>query len=81
MKVSLAKKRPSATPTKGAAKSMVGKDPQGTEVTVEAGPTVYAPMLSLSDAPNKEGRPYPCGACLPTPLWYLQISIIRAFSA
>ena len=88
-KVSLAKKRPSATPTKGAAKSMVAKDPKGTEVTVEVGPTVCAPTLSLSDAPKKEGRPYPCGACpahtpvvpaLPTLLWCLQISIIRGLS-
>ena len=81
VKVSFAKKIPSAIPTKGAAKSMVDRDPQGTEVTVEAGPTVYAPTLSLSDAPNKEGRPYPCGACLSTPLWCLQTSIIRGLSA
>ena len=81
VKAFLAKQRPSATSTKGAAKSMAGKDPQGTEVTVEAGPTVYAPTLSLSNAPNKEGRPYPCGAFLPTPLRCLQISIIWALSA
>jgi hypothetical protein len=89
VKASRAKKGPSATPTKGAAKSMVAKDPKGTEVTVEVGPTVCAPTLSLSDAPKKEGRPYPCGACpahtpvvpaLPTPLWCLQISIIRGLS-
>jgi hypothetical protein len=59
----LAKRRPAATPTKGAVKSMVAMDPQGTVVTVEVDPTVCAPTLSLSDAPKKEGRPYPCGAC------------------
>ena len=59
------------------AKSMLAKDPQGGQITVEVGPTVYAPTLSLSDvpekadAPEKAGRPYPCGACLPTPLWCL----------
>jgi hypothetical protein len=89
VKASRAKKGPSAAPIKGAAKSMLAKDPKGTEVTVEVGPTVCAPTLSLSDAPEKEGRPYPCGACnahtpvvpaLPTPLWCLQISIIRGLS-
>ena len=59
------------------AKSMLAKDPQGDQITVQVGPTIYAPTLSLSDvpkkadAPEKAGRPHPCGACLPTPLWCL----------
>ena len=80
VKASFAKKRPSDILYIGGTKSMVAKDPQGTEVTVKTGPTVYAPTLSVPDAPNKEGTPYPCGACLPTPLWCLQISIIRGLS-
>jgi hypothetical protein len=63
VKVSLAPKRPSDKSYIGGAKSVVAKDPQGTEITVQVGPTVYAPTLSLSDAPEKEGRPYFCGAC------------------
>ena len=47
---------------------MLAKDPKGDNITVNVGPSVYAPTLSLSDAPEKAGRPYPCGACLPTPL-------------
>ena len=59
------------------AKSMLAKDPQRGKITVQVGPTIYAPTLSLSDVPNKAhapeeaGRPHPCGACLPTPLWCL----------
>ena len=34
VRVSLAATKPSATPTKGAAKSVVAKDPQGTEIAV-----------------------------------------------
>ena len=70
-----------APPTKGAAKSVLAMDPQGNKITVEVGPTVYAPTLSLSDAPEKASRPCSCGACLHKPLWCLQISIIRSFSA
>ena len=74
---------------KGAVKSMAAKKPDGTNITVTVGPTVCARTLSLADAPDKEGTPYPCGACpahtpvvpvLPTPLWCLQISIIRGLS-
>ena len=65
----------------GAAKSVLAMDPQGEKVTVEVGPTVYAPTLSLSDAPEKAGRSYPCGACLPTPLWCLQVLITRGLSS
>ena len=52
------------------AKSMLAKDPQRGQLTVQVGPTIYAPTLSLSDvhvpkkadAPEKAGRPHPCGA-------------------
>ena len=68
---------PNATGKNVEAKSMVAKDPQRGQITVQVGPTIYAPTLSLSDVPNKAhapeeaGRPHPCGACLPTPLWCL----------
>ena len=60
------------------AKSMLAKDPQGDQITVEVGPTMYAPTLSLSDVyqrkqmhqrkqvdhtPVVPACPHPCGAC------------------
>ena len=77
-----------ALAAKGAPKSVPAQHPDGAISPILVGPSVCSRTLSLSDAPNKAGSPYPCGDCvptppwcLPTPLWCPQILIIRSLSS